>query len=553
MTTEDDERPRRVPWILPLSLLLCAVVPWLACPRLERWRGDREAREALGELESCLAGATSLRARVVAADLAGERRWPARCARPAAALEVALSMLQRQRAPCDGACCPDDVRCQELGALRGVLDRVRAAIHAAELDDALVQSLSSRARESGIEPVAHAGHAAPEPIVLPPPAEAIAGRYDAGAVEIGGDRITLMLHERGRSLVVCAVDAAEATASCRPVPAQVPIAGSVLLVDGSPWAPAHLLAGADGNWRVYRADGGVALRFDGEPLGAAVLRDGTVAVAAAGAAGTELWLGERGRASLELPDALGPPLLHGERVLWPIRDGDDTVLIAAELALPLAPREVARARGWRAGSVGLRPCRSAAGLHVLVTDDASAHAAVAFAGESGWTLAETEIGARGWGFTCAGDAAAVTFIEGGETAELVHVRDDPPPVHSRHTLGRIVCRIGSCRSESVPIDLDRHARGSRYLAGSLGEAATVLWRARLGEIRFRTATLGALATARDAVLFDDEDHGGLGWDSGGAELFAREGRALLLVQPAGGGTHAFVLGADGSARAVRPL
>jgi hypothetical protein len=566
MTTSREPRRRR-PWIVLLSVLVAAVVPWLACPRLESWSSARAAREALGALAHCLGdgGAAALRARLLAADLAGDHGYPGRCARAATELEVALSVLERESARCDGACCVEDTRCVALAELRGLNDRVRASIQAAEPAAEDLVSLLAHARAAGLPPGEANGAPPPAPAAPPPRGAAIAGAYDASAIDIDGDRIVLMLHERGRALTLCTIDAARAAASCQRVAAHVPVAGSVLLVDGSPWAPPHLLAGGatTGGWSIYRGDGTVALALPADPRGAAVLRDGRAAAVIESDAGLDLLLGSPpggdgsrvDRAPLQLPSPLGPPLLHGDVLVWPLAEGADLVLAASPVALPLAPREVARIRGWQPASVSLRPCRSSAGLTVLVTEPASARAAVAFAGAAAWSVAETRIDAPIFGLSCAAGGATLTAVDVLESAELVHVRDDPAPVHGRHVVHRTRCHPSGCVTDHAAVELDRFSRQSRYLVGPLHDTILVLWRARLGEIRLRAAPLDGLAAAADSFLFDDEAHGGFPWDALGAELFTRDRWALLLVQAeeaANRSTYAFVIDANGSARPVRP-
>jgi hypothetical protein len=105
----------------------------------------------------------------------------------------------------------------------------------------------------------------------------------------------------------------------------------------------------------------------------------------------------------------------------------------------------------------------------------------------------------------------------------------------------------------VSLTLDRRRPASRYLAGSLDDAVSVLWRSALGDVRLLVGPADQLERAPQRVVLEGDEHGGYGWDRHGAELLTRDGWALLLVaSEADGslGTYGFSIGDDGS---VRPI
>lgn len=517
--------PRWGPWIALASVIAVALASLEAWPRLERWRGEREAVEALAALRGCLGGAvddTALRARAIAADLA-EDGWPAGCARHAAEAELALARAERVAARCEGRCCLADEGCAAIARRRHQLATLRAQMTARRFEDGVAIALL------GFPPTS--ASAPPAPRLPPPPAPLVGYAFDSSALVDTSLGPTLLLHRRAKRADTCVVDLDRARARCTMVDAAVPVGDAVLAVDGAPEAPLHVLARdaaiAPERWGLYRGDGALVVHVDGRtPFGASpeqVLVRDRHGYGLIGPSGD--------RAAVE---SEAPPLLHG-RDLFRVVDG---VLVGGTIRAALPDLD--------AETLALEACRGDDTVVLAVVDDGASavRAAVAFPGEG---LAHAiRPGVRWFGFTCAGDAASVTWIE-EIGSELAGGR-----LRGEYGIHRIVCRRHGCGREHATIPLERHHRGSRYLVAAVGDDVVIVWRSGAGDVRYRRAPLDRLATAPQHALFDDVEPAEgrrLDWE-GSAELLALGSGAILLVAGAEA-THGWVL-APGGPRALAP-
>ena len=564
--------PRRGPWLALASIIAVALLGTVIWPTVQRWHSHRRAGDALARLRGCLIGnddaATmsdrALRLRAIAASLASsDARWPDRCNHHAAELSVALGQIQDRSKLCDAdQCCVGDAACSDLDRLRELLEQSRLAIGAARFADGVVMALFEQAAAFGIARGVEVSEPPPAPATLFAPATltplARMG-HDMSALSVGADDgWRLLLHTRGRQLTLCELSPQRATARCNPVPTSVPVADSVLLVDGSPAAPPHLLARRKGGlpeWSVYDARSGEPrLQLSHDPSGVAVFPDGRVVAVVRHAAGFRV-VGAAARP--ELVDAqgrLGPPLLYGSTLMWPIGSSHGvelrTATVAADASLGPVTTAVTVA-GWRPAGITLQACRSTDGLAVVMVGDAATPrpmGAVAFVNDDRWTLQQVELDSHPYGHTCEGDELSLSWVADSGIAPLSQAEDT---VRGDHDVRRQRCTRDGCNLEQTSLSLERWSRSSRYLVGSVGGSMAVIWRSGLGDVRFRLAPAIAGATSRSHALFDV---GGeyFAWEDGTVELLARDGRALLLVPaPHDGGraTFAFVI----DERGARPV
>ena len=521
--------PKRGPWIALASVVVVGVLATIVWPWMQRARHEQQLHDALVSLRGCLFGDRddlsddTLRRRAIASallrDNSGATSWPARCGEHATPIEVALRALDEA-----------DPRLTLLAATRKAIENARFVDGSA---GALVAGVTG---SSGYVPKpVDTRKVSGEPLLRM--------RHDASALTLGGDGTwRLLLHTKKRKAVLCTIEPATAQARCADVPPAVPIAGAVLLIDGAPDAPPHVLARRDDAiapeaWGIYDVTSGKKkLALQHEALGATVTSEGVAAlVRSKDASGEATFFRVDASGATALPlegDALGPPLMFGELLLWPAADDDpqDRDVVA----LKTRDETLTEVTGFAAPGIAIQACRSPKHNALLLLSDPPGHeprAAVVFDGRSGWFPAPAERIQPGWfGFSCHDDGASLTWIEG-----------------DRITVAR--CVRGGCPETRAKIRLERYSVSSRYLVAALTNNVTVIWRSALGDVRFVVWPLATIADAPARSLFDDVDHGGFDWESPSVELLSRDGRALLLVPApfAGGeGTFGFIVDDEGA-------
>lgn len=559
--------PRRGPWIALLSVVLIGAMPFLVCPRLERAHAEARGEEALAALAACLGAPlddATLRGRRITAQLRGED-WPTRCREPATRLEVALATLDSQATRrCQGRCCPDDPRCQTTTEARDALTRLRASLEGRrfEGDDALALF-----RAASVLLTASAPSATEVPPVTTPPrpdpeAALARGGHDVAAVVPDTDgHWQLLLHARDKHAVVCDVDVAAASARCAPLPASIPIADSVLLVDGVPEAPLTVLAREDDavapeRWAIYDATTGARkLALDHDALGATASRDGATAALIHDGAGYFI-VAERGAPLSVDAGASGPPLLLGPWLVTAHQDAARTEIRARALTWQgrrpsLGEAEIiAHVASWPPTSVTIQGCRSGSTTTVAVTPDPpqpQTEVLVALHDGRSWSGETVGVDDPWFGLAC--DAAGATLTDIAER-EASKVADG---LRGRYVITRRRCTPNGCQRQRGTVEVTRWRAASRYLATSIGESMVMIWRSGLGDVRLVAAPPAALESTAPRSAFEGDEHGGYHFDRHGAELLARDGWALLVVahEHAGDvGTHGLVVAPDGSVRAL---
>jgi hypothetical protein len=552
-----------------LSVLLIGSMPFLVCPRIEDARARSRAEESLGRLRACLGqpfDGETLRERAIAAELQ-RMNWPERCLPAAAGLEVALAALARSFPPeCDGHCCDDDRDCRAIAEARTALADLRRLAKAGRLEGDPATRLFASAATLALEteaPTKNDVETPPEPVRPARPdrhAPLTRGGYDASALVLAdGGRWRLLLHARDKHALVCDVNPDDASAECAPLPASIPIADSVLLVDGAPAAPLHVLARRDGDvaperWGVYDAgSGGLVLPLEHETFGATVSPTGAVAALVHDGTGYFLTSPDAPATSLE-PTAgrsLGPPLLFGS---WLVvaQDAEAGVEVEAqplawrsERAQPGEPQSVATLADWHPTNVAMRGCRSEALTAVVVTAEPPEPRPVAIVllhDGRDWQSHRVSLSDPRFGLACDSEAATLTVIEESEASDV-----EGGGVRGRYLTSQHRCEMTGCGQGRSTMTLHRRRRASRYLAGSLDGTLALLWRSNLGDVRLAMAAPDDLPSAPVQAVFEGDENGGYGWDRHGADLLTRDGWGLLLVGGETGGslgTYGFVIGRD---------
>ena len=560
---------RRGPWLALLSVLVIGAMPFLLCPRLERARAESRGHEAITALVTCIGSPrddATLRGRAITAQLTGAD-WPARCREPAAGLEVALATLGRLTPPsCGGRCCADDARCSAIVQARAALARLRGALEgerfAGESARALVDATSElftvpAAQSSDVPPVAEPSR--------PVAGDALArGGHDVAAlVTVADGTWRLLLHARDKHAVLCDVDPDAASARCAPLPAAVPIADSVLLVDGVPEAPLTILAREDDaiapeRWAIYDAASGERkLTIEHDALGATSSSEG--ATAALIHDGTGYFLVSRRADPLPVEGGtLGPPLLlgpwlvtadaTGRGVTVRVRDvtwrGDEPSLGNATTLAKLA---------WPATAVTMQGCRSGRTTAIVVAaepPEPEPEVLVAIHDEERWSHETVTVDDPWFGLACDDGEATLTDVAEENATKVAGGH------RGSYVITRQRCTPQGCRRERGEVEATRWRPASRYLATSIGESLAFLWRSGLGDVRVVVARPDTLTEAAARSAFEGDDHRGYHFDRHGAELLVRDGHALLLVghEEAGNvGTHGFMISRDGNLRRLAIL
>jgi hypothetical protein len=576
-SAEDQRRglPPYAPWVALASVIVIGAMPFVACPRLQDARAERRAEEALGALSACLGSSdpAELRGRAITAQT-GDEDWPEPCGRAAASIEVSLTSLAQRLPPgCAGRCCDDDANCIQVVQARLALAKLRGALSSGRFDDDPWAKLVDAVGALGLEPEpAEAAADLPAPSRPPRPSEQTAlakGGYDASALTLAdGGGWRLLLHARHKHASLCAIDPDEATASCRSLPPSIPIADSVLLVDGAPNAPLHVLARqsddvAPERWGVYdAASGEQRLELEHDPIGVALSAGGEVAaivqdgerVMAVSAAGAPRRLTPPGGASRRL----GPPLVFGDWLFWPSDDPQTGVTLHAQRMTftagrfaVLPPISASTMAGWHPAAMRLQGCRADTLTVVVgVGEPAGEHAEAMVTMFDGrrWSSARVSLPTPWFGLACGAGAAMLTTVEERQADD-----QEDGTVRGHYVVSQQRCTVQGCTPSRAVIPLARRRRASRYLVGSVGAAVALAWRSHLGDVRMMVGPPLELATARARSALEGDEHGGYAWDTHGAEFVGGGERGLLLVASESSGTlttHGLLVGSDGG---VRPL
>jgi hypothetical protein len=478
-------------------------MPWLACPRLERYRATSRAEQALGALSMCLFGAdrdqsdARLRLRAVSGSLSPRADlWPERCAIHAAALEVSLQSLRKgHQRRCDDACCADDTRCVNMDRMHTVLTDVRATLLHGHFGESMTASLFEHAGLLGL--------ATPAANIAPPPEPAsllssatvsplMTGRYEARLRDEARDgELGLLFRSAAPPGKRCSLTAS-GKARCQAATADA--------TDESTSAIDSL----------------------GELLGDTEPSAGPVAVA--------------------------------ESALWSERNDDGSHTLY-QWQKDQAKRTIGRTPVID-GELDLAACAHGAGAALLLRAPARGYdTPVTIARYDGsWRVESTTVPSSAFGFTCTADSTHLTWFEpASETA----AKRTPPgrrTVDGVYRVARLACSGDSCRQEQADVSLSRHARDSRYFVASLGADVLLLWRSPHGDVRMRLAPIDEVSSAGDVTVVDDSAHGGFAWEQASTELVVRGDHAFLLLDtPAGDRTasYAFVI-SDAGVKPVLP-
>jgi hypothetical protein len=245
------------------------------------------------------------------------------------------------------------------------------------------------------------------------------------------------------------------------------------------------------------------------------------------------------------PDVSAGPRLVWRHVVWTVAADEGRHRLYAQTALPgtelFGPIQELGMTEPLEGKPEFDMCRTDSALVLLVTGkrvDRALRGTLVFHTAQGWQPPiGLRIGSGRYGFTCQSERATLSWISGIDEAYAAGAvvqggAERPPetmPVRGRYRVSRLRCTAEHCDHRRVPIELARHSRNSRYVAGDLGSAMVVLWRSPLGDVRMRLAPLDQLPEAPDVPLFDDLEHGGFGWDLERDPIFGRSGSVLVLV------------------------
>ncbi|MBW2528016.1 MAG: hypothetical protein JRI23_27795 [Deltaproteobacteria bacterium] len=564
--------------LLLAAVLVLLLVPPIAYWQLRDWQQVRVARQAYAALSVCLYGgpppsgeqaARALRNGAIASSLdTAHADWPRRCAAFALRLEQSVRALRAQRMERlekDGASsgCGSDDRCAELLAFLGQLGQLRPFLRTAELgpfEPAELHRLALRLRlDGGLAAAVTPPPRAPQ-LLSPGQMDPLyRGNYLRLLTDpAGNDLLQLLFYEQRAQYGLCAVDLrADAPARCRLLPGGIPVELAGELLAAEPAAPLVLYAqGFVGDrWTegLYDAETGAELeRVPTRPAGGMVWRDGTITRLDRHSTGDRVELVRR------LPDgavesvvapvaaevSAGPRLVW-HHVVWTVDAGEgrhrlfaQPVLRAGALHGPI--HELGTTEPL-AGKPEFDMCRTADALVLLVTgtrEDRALRGSLVFRTSDRWQPpVGLRIGSGRYGFTCQDSRATLSWITGvdeqyaGEHADPRRLAEAPEtlPVRGRYQVSRLRCTAERCERHRAAIELERHSRDSRYVAGDLGDSMVVLWRSKLGDVRMRLAPLEELPSAPDVPLFDDLEHGGFGWDLERDPIFGRSGAVLVLV------------------------
>jgi len=349
----------------------------------------------------------------------------------------------------------------------------------------------------------------------------------------------------------CIVDLGRrADASCRILPSNIPVGLAGELLAAEPGAPERMYAqGPAGNgWlqALYDVESGALIaELPDRPLGAFVWRDGTVAHVGKREGEAALFRIRAREAlppvALELPAhvSVGPRLVWDE-VVWAVPEAEGQHRVFARRLLPgdaaLGPaRELGVTDAFEREPT-LDVCRSDGAL-VLVVGHQGREGAIGsllFRTAAGWQPpVHVRTPASRFGFTCDGETATLSWIIGvkeraEEPAWGASASTSRAVVGSYH-VHRLRCSPAGCEHKRAALGLRRFSQTSRYVAGDLGRAMTVMWRSPTGDVRMRVAPLEELAQAHDVPLFDDVEHEGFDWDLESDPIFGRAGSMVVLM------------------------
>jgi len=588
---------------LRAAVLFLLIVPPVAYWQLDDWRQVRVARQAFAALATCLYGGplraaadaeAGLRGSAIAASLDdGHADWPRRCAAYALRLEQAVRALRGQRVQrlaTDGAGggCSRDHRCQRLTDFLGQLDRLRPFLRSSEPGPFEPAELWRVATELSLD-----GGVAPD--VRPPPRaprllspEQMQPLYRGNYLRLltdpgGNDLLQLLFYERRSQYGLCAVDLRRAEpARCGILPSAIPVEYAGELLAAEPGAATVLYAqGFVGDrWTegLYDVVSGDQLtRVPTRPAGGMVWQDGSITRLELRPGDHQVEIIRRkldgateSRMAPIDPEVSAGPRLVWRHVVWTVAAGEGRHRLFSQTALAgtelFGPIEELGMTEPLEGKPEFDMCRTDSALVLLVTDkraDRSLRGTLVFNTSEGWQPPiGLRIGSGRYGFTCQSEVATLSWISGIDeeyAAGAAHDGGERPaestPVRGRYRVSRLRCSAARCEHRRVPIELARHSRNSRYVAGDLGGAMVVLWRSPLGDVRMRLAPLDQLPEARDVPLFDDLEHGGFGWDLERDPIFGRSGSVLVLVsaqvaEQEQSWTYGIRLQASGNATAV---
>ncbi|MEM1032851.1 MAG: hypothetical protein AAGN82_21070 [Myxococcota bacterium] len=562
--------PRRAPWVALGTMVVVLLLGSRAHPYLEAWQQRRHLAELWPRLRACLGGDggrledATLRARVIRAEIDPDApgTWPRRCLPLTAKIEGALYTAWRVEARCDGACCATAPHCASISRRRHQLARAREQIRTRRFEGGVVAALLASppvdAADAAREVATPAEVTAPPaPIVLMPPPPALSpGGYDRSALRLGAAP-TLLLHRRGHDARLCGVDVARAIATCRPLPPSMPTAGDVLLVDGAPRHPLHVLVRPDDDpapvsWRVYDRFGRARLDLRHGPIGVTVDAAGPKALVVDRGATFLIASGDTAPQRWPPLSRGGPPLVWGDHVYTVAGSG---VTGSGVTGSGVAGSGVAGSRELRLrrhrldgridaevtlplpdSALALTACGDVAVL-AAVDDGIEDRAAIIFSPPDGPLTAHRVTQSSRWaGLTCDAGRPPVATLTWTEVAAGVH------RMHRCH------CRADEgCGSvETTTLTMAR-LPGTRTLAASLDpETLAYVWQSRQGDIRAHIGPGGGPLRAH--VIADDAARGGLDWGARPVDLLAGRGFAILLAHGADGASG-YLLDRDG----VRPL
>ncbi|MEZ4440164.1 MAG: hypothetical protein R3B72_13800 [Polyangiaceae bacterium] len=558
-----------------LGLVLLAGAIAVGKTPLDRYQRHQRVADALAQTSRCLWGdslaelddpAATLRAVAVSASVSGEEAWPARCSPQVGALrERAHELAMALDADCAAGDCDRPLR-ERLEVLREEARHLAAFASAQDSSALDAERLQGAARRLGLFGASAGSSVPPAPRVAPLlDPKRMQPLYRGDYLRLLTDPagyldLDLLFYEDASRYGLCELPIGRGpmTASCRELPPAIPVGLAGELLAAEPGAPRRLYAqgpeGARWSHGLYDVTSGRRIMpVRHRPLGGFVWRDGQVARLVDGPplSGPSVvrtdGAGEEVAGLLAAPEtpSLGPRLIWDE-VVWGVPRGGGRHEIFAQPVQPTGEAlGAARSLGLTT-DLGAQPqldlCRTDDTLVLLFVGHAHRDGAVAslmFRGSSRGAFAEPlhlKLGAGRFGFTCQEQGATLSWIKGLEEIDAPELA--PPiamgpsegtPVRGRYGIYRLRCTAEGCDRGRAVVNLSRHHRASRYVAGDLGDRMVVLWRSPLGDVRMRVASLDDMPSAPDVALFDDVEHDGFGWDLERDPIIGRAGAMLVLI------------------------
>jgi len=526
--------------------VLVVLVVIVARPRIQAWRAESRAHAALDALAACLSPHSTpkkddLRARVLTADttpnndvVPATQRYPARCARHALALRIALAdwLLHSGRAPCATA----DVRCIDTVGLLSDADAAHTELAAEQTTHAA--ALLQAANDMGLGARSTPASTAPEPAALFAPTDMRAlyrGRGELLTDAASGESLSLLFRDPTRGYTLCE-SLLDGAAHCRKLAATIPaqVAGSLIASESH--TPSHLLARSVGPAHdgVYDIETGEQIMaIDARATGGFVWRDGVVAVMTRSTKAPHHRILVRGSdvpITLDVPlDAALSPVMLWDVVLWGLPQQHGVQLHVAPFArnnhgaLELAePEAIGLVKG---NQLGASMCRSDDTLALVVTSYPRGNTAIAFQGAAGWSLVRTTVASDGFGMTCNDGRVVLTWL----TNDGEQPRDgEGRELRANYGVHRLECSPSGCSHHTAGTTLTRAERTGRLQVADMNETVFLAWRSTLGDVRVRFAKKPGLTQQRDQALYEPGRDGAFAWDAGAGWMFVRGGRALLI-------------------------